>query len=445
MPKVSDFFGPIYQNVTLDGSGNGSVSFQAVGSAARITNIFFRVATTTAQAVCTVYRGQVAVGNIIFNSNSGSTGGNAKGNVDLFDGDTVFVRWTGGDPGAVATATFTGQRIPFQDMRASELTFDDPIAAGDGSLIFPAIKSPNFATGVSGWKIDRLGNAEFNNATIRGTFIAGDVVIDSNGVTITGSQQIVYIKDTGLEITENPDTGGFVFLASAANFGGIIQLEPIDSTVGGITFDIGFIVAARDDTGGTASRPYLSIRSPIVTGKSPGRIFVRGQKSDATTDDSYIEITSGRGLYFSKYNTDSGCGRVTSVGSGSSSAPIGATETVILTLPNTTYKAGRAYQAVISLHVATSVANNTPICRVRKTNTAGLQLGFSNTATVNTGQTNGSFTCEFWVDTADVTAVLILSLTGSGAYNATAVAPFAMHVFDIGDSSVVSGYAVELT
>ncbi len=182
--QVSDNFGPIYQSVVLDGTGKGAVSFQATGSNIRLSNIFFNVAPVSPatqianQAVCRIYKGNIAAGNVILNSNSGSTGANANGNVDLFDGETCYVEWTGGDPGATATATFSGGKIPFGDrLEPSQLEAQEPFAAGDGTIIFPALKSPDYVPGVSGWKLDRVGDAEFNNVQIRGEIR----VVDADG------------------------------------------------------------------------------------------------------------------------------------------------------------------------------------------------------------------------------------------------------------------------
>ena len=50
-------------------------------------------------------------------------------------------------------------------------------------LIAEAIQSQNFVTGVSGWQITAAGNAEFNNATIRGTLIVGDPTTGTIDVT----------------------------------------------------------------------------------------------------------------------------------------------------------------------------------------------------------------------------------------------------------------------
>lgn len=61
------------------------------------------------------------------------------------------------------------------------MSFSNPIVAG-GNLQVPSIKSPNYVAGSSGWIIERNGDAEFNDLTIRGTFNGTDFVIDSNGI-----------------------------------------------------------------------------------------------------------------------------------------------------------------------------------------------------------------------------------------------------------------------
>ena len=51
----------------------------------------------------------------------------------------------------------------------------DPIVGGV-ALRRPAIQSPNFVTGVSGWTINADGTAEFNNGTFRGTVTAATII-----------------------------------------------------------------------------------------------------------------------------------------------------------------------------------------------------------------------------------------------------------------------------
>jgi hypothetical protein len=44
--------------------------------------------------------------------------------------------------------------------------FSNPIIGGGGALVYPSIHSPNFVNGVSGWSIDKDGNAFFNSVTL---------------------------------------------------------------------------------------------------------------------------------------------------------------------------------------------------------------------------------------------------------------------------------------
>jgi hypothetical protein len=57
----------------------------------------------------------------------------------------------------------------------------DPVI-GSTVLRRPAIQSPNYSTGVSGWTVNSDGSAEFNNLTIRGTFNGTDFLINSSGI-----------------------------------------------------------------------------------------------------------------------------------------------------------------------------------------------------------------------------------------------------------------------
>lgn len=64
------------------------------------------------------------------------------------------------------------------------MTFRDPVVAGD-TLVRPAIQSPNYIPGTSGWTINADGTAEFSDATVRGSLAAGDAVrIDSDGIQV---------------------------------------------------------------------------------------------------------------------------------------------------------------------------------------------------------------------------------------------------------------------
>lgn len=50
------------------------------------------------------------------------------------------------------------------------------LTQAQGQLVLPAIQSPNFVTGVSGWIIRKDGSVEFNNGVFRGTITAGSFI-----------------------------------------------------------------------------------------------------------------------------------------------------------------------------------------------------------------------------------------------------------------------------
>jgi hypothetical protein len=56
------------------------------------------------------------------------------------------------------------------------------LTQGQGQLVLPSVRSPNFITQVSGWTINKDGSAEFNNLTIRGTFFGTNFVLNQNGL-----------------------------------------------------------------------------------------------------------------------------------------------------------------------------------------------------------------------------------------------------------------------
>jgi hypothetical protein len=263
--QVSDIFGPIPITCVLDSSGNGFVSFQPNGKNVRISTLFVRVATSTKQAQALLYKGQISSSNLINNTNSGSTGAPAWGNIDLLDGETLYIQWTGGDVGATATATVSGKAIPFDEVGPSDIQWSDPIAAGDGSLIFPAIKSINYVAGSSGWMIGRDGAVEFASGTFR-----GDVKID----------------DT---------SGGRLTLTSQIPYGAVIFMQPDFSSISGVTFTPGIVyVDSTDDSGAGTSVPYMKAISPIANGGHTSQMILHGQDNLATVDNSYVEFVAGR-------------------------------------------------------------------------------------------------------------------------------------------------------
>jgi len=65
--------------------------------------------------------------------------------------------------------------------------FAHDVAGGDGTLVVPALKSPDYVHGVSGWAIFRNGSVEFNSGTFRGTVTAGTFEGDNFAITNKGA------------------------------------------------------------------------------------------------------------------------------------------------------------------------------------------------------------------------------------------------------------------
>jgi hypothetical protein len=128
------------------------------------------------------------------------------------------------------------------------------------------------------------------------------------------------------------------------------------------------------------------------------------------------------------------------VASASSSAAIGTTETVIMTLPSTTYKANRAYLCWTGGALANTNSAAQSAWTVKKTSTAGASVfgyprigatGTNNDVHVNLQQI-------FTVGGSDVTATLVLCMAAtSNTMTHTAAASNTRHVTitDIGPAS----------
>jgi hypothetical protein len=407
MPQLPGNFGSIPSSVVLSGAGSGTVTFQPNGHNARITTLFVKVSTSVAQAKCSIYKGQISDSNIVGLTVSGSTGAPAFGNIDLVDGETLYVVWTGGDAGATATATFTGHTIPFDQVGGSELRWSDPVAGNDGSLVFPAIKSPNFVSGSAGWQIARDGTAEFNNVVVRGFFEA---------ISASGANVLITADASSASVEWQPP-----------NFAGHTLGPGSIQTTSGATQTLMLI------TGPSESSPVNVTGGEIVLG------------ADSSLPGKIIQLVADRttifGAVFNDYGVDQGKGFCTGNGSNSPSGAIGATETVIINIPATgtfTFKANRAYRVETSGTYTVSVVGNRPSFRIRKDDTSspptGTQLIFgandANTSQAHSIMCNGVFR----VGAADVTTSLVFTALGSAGFNVSVSGSpvLTIDIYDIG-------------
>ena len=67
------------------------------------------------------------------------------------------------------------------------MAFSNPITGGQGTLVRPAIKSPDFVTGSTGWSINKDGSAEFNDVVIRGGTVVSGEALYYNGTPGAGT------------------------------------------------------------------------------------------------------------------------------------------------------------------------------------------------------------------------------------------------------------------
>lgn len=116
------------------------------------------------------------------------------------------------------------------------MPFRNPVVGGGGGLIRDWIQSSNFVTGVSGWRITREGNAEFNEITVRGEVIAqqGDNIVVL-GIDDLLSAPGLFFFDEGLEfpasITGAADTDEVVLVLTTSNLNDPLFANPGTSLI----------------------------------------------------------------------------------------------------------------------------------------------------------------------------------------------------------------------
>lgn len=183
------------------------------------------------------------------------------------------------------------------------MTFSNPITGGQGALVRPAIKSPNYNPGVDGWSINKDGSAEFNDLTIRGTFRGTEFIINSSGYFIydgTPANGNLVISITSASGT---DSFGNAYLEGFTSYGDPLGNDVTTQLVGGLlsfvsnstgalaSFDFSGMVL--DDT--TTITKYLNSRleytlttdHPVFN--DPGGLYW----AQGDSVQRYLRLTSG--------------------------------------------------------------------------------------------------------------------------------------------------------
>lgn len=201
------------------------------------------------------------------------------------------------------------------------MAFSNPITGGQGALIRPAIKSPNYSPGVAGWTIKRDGSAEFNNLTIRGTFFGTSYILNNNGgffyngTPAAGNLIMSLAPNAGIDQFGNAYFGGFnVGNQQAAHFGvdtaGRVyvinsagnRVQFTDSATG--TMTIGLVTAAHWLFDVANSQFNLFDQNGILTGRF----------SSLTTNSNLIWLFNAASTYAALANGGLQLGPLTTPG-----------------------------------------------------------------------------------------------------------------------------------
>ena len=186
------------------------------------------------------------------------------------------------------------------------------------SKISGAIQSADYSSGSSGWKIDKNGSAELNNATFRGALDAatgnfGDVTIASGGSLSSG--QTAFDTGTGFFLGKVSGTPKFSIGTSDKSLtwdGSKLQLKGVEKIVeaGGVPFLVSskvtyitassYVLLRRLYVGATGSlrvyRTFASTASGSVTvqirksGSSSGLSYSTSSSTPQTDYDTYSNL-----------------------------------------------------------------------------------------------------------------------------------------------------------
>lgn len=275
------------------------------------------------------------------------------------------------------------------------MQFPNPITGAQGALVYPRIKSPNYVAGVSGWSIEKDGSAEFNDVVVRGEVN----VIDADGS---------YVKI----INEDPGDGAIIEMRPADSVGTVNAPARIATGTDPVTGSLGIVITGPDIDAGAVSQ--LAFHETGVTLATDGGIYlatlndgpvtvdagagdveiiddsnvVRFQFSGATgrtyvtyTDTNDLAIDLGTSGTSGDVTVSDDNGSPVSIARGyrahdASTSSTGAitSETIVATIANFPFRAGRAYRITATGGAGADTDFRLNFMQVRHTNLAGIRL-----------------------------------------------------------------------
>jgi hypothetical protein len=112
------------------------------------------------------------------------------------------------------------------------MTFSNPVVGGT-TLVRPAVRSPNYIAGSQGWSVNQDGSAEFNDLTLRGTFVGTDWIQNDNGLFFySGTPGAGNLVGSWAQ-ADGTDAFGNTYLAGITVTGpnGTVQMSPDDGAL----------------------------------------------------------------------------------------------------------------------------------------------------------------------------------------------------------------------
>lgn len=307
------------------------------------------------------------------------------------------------------------------------MQFDDPLVAG-ATLVRTAIQSADYVAGVSGWKIARNGDVEFNNGDFR-----GDVI-----VTASDGTRVTILANNGSRISFRPPTNiydplrdqeGYITSNAIANMGVALNayLQLASPVVNDASFAPAIVTLLSAPTDGLVysgmqySRQLTEIESDL-----------RVKFGDLKVDNDIIAVGPNNGVL--------GRGIELVASLSSNSTAIGNSEAMVLDTITKSFKAGRAYKLSIIGTYLNSAASQSPNFRFRKG--SGLAGGTIGLGVRTAGSTiAGSSTmleqgCFIRVGVSDISTPITMTASASASFTVTVLAGTHVIVTDVGPATM---------
>jgi hypothetical protein len=176
--------------------------------------------------------------------------------------------------------------------------FQDELAGGV-VLVRPALQSPDYVAGASGWAVKVDGSAEFNDITIRGGTVVSGTALYYDGAPAAGSLFVAIAAAAGADeygnaygagLTVGPPAARQVQLVQDAT-GGYVSLRHNDPDEEATGF-----VSTQGLSSGATRRLLTQVVSPRQTGGGAMAVQMISSSLDGTVPAQFAVVTDDGGV-----------------------------------------------------------------------------------------------------------------------------------------------------